>query len=427
MSAGQAMALIPDRSRVYVAPFGAVPLALVAALVAHRGRWTLIETASDYLLEPLSTFEHVRAPFTHVTLQPSPAVQVLRDASGVDGAERSAAPPALRVIPAAASQFARYFAPGAPAGVDVALVQVSSPDSQGRFSLGLMGGSTAEVVRMAPIVIAEVNPAMPFTRGVTVCQRSDFDALVEVEHPLVEMVPAPPNETASRIGALVAELVVDGATLEYGIGAIPDAVLANLSGRRDLGLHSGMMGDGIIDLIESGVITGRAKSVDAGLHVAAAMIGSRRAYDWVDGRDDVVMVASSYSHGAFSLARQHRFTAVNSAVEVALDGSINAEMVGDRVVSGPGGQPDFALGADLAIDGVAIVALPSTAGSARTSRIVGEIAPGRPVTVSRHLADRVVTEHGVAELRGVDLAERARRLTAVADPDHWPALQAHRR
>ncbi len=415
MSAAEAVALIPDGSRVFIEPFTAVPVVLVAEMAAQAGRWTRIQTVSDYLFEPLPIFEHLHAPFTHLCLQPTPAVDGLGPSPTGE--------PGLRIIPASSSQFSRWLAPDGPYPVDVAVVQVSPPDRQGRFSLGVLGGHTAELVRSASLVIAEVNPAMPFTRGVTVCERSDFDALVEVDHPLLELAPAAMNETAAAIGARVADLVVDGATIEYGIGAIPDAVLANLAGRTDLGLHSGMAGDGIIDLIERGVLNGRRKSVDAGLHVAAAIIGTRRVFDWIDGRDDVVMVGSNYSHGAFALARQDRFTAINSAVEVALDGSINAEMVGRRVVSGPGGQPDFALGASLAADGIAIVALPATAGSARASRIVPFIEPPRPVTVSRHLADRVVTELGVAELRGIDLPERARRLAAVADPERTAELQ----
>jgi len=415
MSVAKALELIPDHSRVYVTPFSGVPTELIDAMAERRHQWTHIEAVFDYLLHPLAIFEQPGDVFKYTTLQVTRAVKGLvdHDDQAGHGAER-----VLRVIPAALSQFAKLLSPGGFVAPDVALVQVSLPGPGGRFSLGVCGGTTAEVVRSAPIVIAEVNPAMPYTRGVTECDRHDFDALVEVEHPLPELVAAQRSEVATQIGAHVAGLIGDAITLEYGIGAIPDAVLSSLGDRSDLGLHSGMLGDGVIDLIESGVMNGRLKSVDAGFHVAAVLAGSQRLFDWVDGRQDVIMVASGYSHGAGALCRQRRFTALNSAVEVSLDGSVNAEMVGDRLVSGPGGQPDFALGAELADDGMAIVALPSTAGRNRVSRIVSSIAPGRPTTVPRHLADRFVTEHGVASIKGNDLASRAEKLVSIADEAH---------
>ncbi|MFV0257024.1 MAG: 4-hydroxybutyrate CoA-transferase, partial [Acidimicrobiales bacterium] len=302
-----AIDLIPDGARVYVAPFGAVPTTLVGAIADRPDRWTSLETVTDYLYQPLATFERPGGPFRHTSLQASPALESLRRLD----------PDALRVVPAASSQFAGLLVPGGPLAVDVALVQVSPPGPDGRFSLGVLGGSTAEIVRSAPLVIAEVNPAMPYTRGVTECDRADFDALVEVEHPLPALAPSEPDETATLIAGHVASLVPERATLEYGIGAIPDAVLAALQDRGDLGIHSGMLGDGVIDLIDRGVVTGAAKTVDPGLHVVAALVGSERLYQWVRGRDDVWMVASGYSHGVPVLARQARFTAINSAIEVA--------------------------------------------------------------------------------------------------------------
>lgn len=304
----------------------------------------------------------------------------------------------------------------------MAIVQVSLPGPDGRFSLGTNGGATAELVRSAPVVIAEVNPSMPYTRGATECLRSDFDGLVEVDaHPLIEIggETASPAavDVANRIGAHIGPLVVDGATIEYGIGAIPDAALAALAGHRNLGLHSGMLGEAVIDLVDQGVMTGSAKSVDAGLLVTSALVGKARVAAWADGRDDIVIVASNYSHGVPVLARQDRFTAINSAVEVAFDGSVNAEVAGGRVVSGPGGQPDFAAGAALASGGRNIVALPATARRGTLSRIVPSIRTEHRVTVPHYLADRVVTELGPAELRGANEVQRAQRLRAVADPD----------
>ncbi len=401
----EAMALIPDGSRVYLPPLMGPPTALLEAMAAQHDRWTDIETTCDYLAEPLAVFDYPNAPFRHLSVQPSRVLEPM------------AAAGALRVVSGCSSQFGGFYGPGGPLAVDVVLVQVSPPGSDGRFSLGTNGGTTPELVRSAPLVIAEINPAMPYTRGVVECHRSDFDALVEVEsHPLIELPIAPRSDTTDKIGAYVASLVIDGASIEYGIGAIPDAALAALVGHTDLGLHSGMLGDAVIDLVEAGIMNGAAKSVDAGFLVTSALVGTKRVADWANGRDDLVIVASNYSHGVPALSRQDRFTAINSAVEVAFDGSINAEVAGGRVVSGPGGQPDFAAAAAIAADGVSIVALPATARRGEQSRIVPAIDSTHLVTVPHYLADRIVTEFGIAELKGVDGPERASRLRAIADP-----------
>lgn len=415
----EAMAMIPDRSRVYVSALMGTPTALVDAMADEPDRWTGIETASDYLLEPLATFGSGN-PFRHLSVQPSRATAGLP-------ADR------IRIVPARSSQFFRLFTTGGPLAVDVVLVQVSEPGPDGRFSLGVLGGAAVELVRTAPLVIAEVNPAMPYVRGPVACDRHEFDLLVDVEaHDLVCLPPAAaptspaaqPDPVSAAIAEGVARLVTDRATIEYGIGALPDTALAALAQHRRLGLHSGMLGDAAIDLIERGVLDGSAKTIDAGLHVTSALVGTGEAVRWLHDRDDVVVVASNYSHGIPALAAQDRFTAINSAVEVALDGAVNAESVAGRVVSGPGGQPDFANAAWLSQGGRNIVVLPSTARSGAVSRIVAAIEPPAPVTVSRYLADCVVTEIGVAELAGVDLVDRVRRLVGVAHPDHRFALES---
>lgn len=406
LTMAQALELIPDRSRVYVTPLMGPPTAFLSAMAADPGRWTDLETTCDYLAEPLPTFEHPGAPFRHLSVQPSRALSAIAGAG------------ALRTVSACSSQLTSLYRAGGPAAVDVALVQVSPPGPDGRFSTGTNAGTTAEMVRAAPLVLAQINPTMPYLRGVGEFERSAFDGLVEVDaHPLVEFPPAPRSDVTDRIGANVASIVADGAVIEYGIGAIPDASLAALAGHRDLGLHSGMLGDAVIELVESGAMTGRAKTVDSGLHVAGGIVGTLRAARWAAERDDVVLVGSNYSHGAGTLIRQRRFTAVNSAVEVAFDGSINAEVAGGRVVSGPGGQPDFAASAAQAPEGMSIVALPATARDGTRSRIVPTIDPDHRVTVPHFLADRIVTEFGVAALRGADGDEREAALRAVAEPD----------
>ncbi len=412
---------------VYVTGLMGTPTALTDALAGSFSTWRSLTTTSDLLLDPLATFSRPPDvadeawPFQHVSVQPSRATSGLPD-------DR------LRIVPAHSSQFHRLFLPGGPLAVDVALVQVSEPGPDGRFSLGVSGGAALEVICRAELVIAEVNPAMPWIGGPSAFDRHDFDLLVEVEHRLVTL-PARDASTAtsddrsdaasvpSVIGTQIAADVPNGATIEYGIGAVPDAAMEALSGHEALGLHSGLIGDAAMALIDAGVMDGSAKDVDRGLHVASAVLGTEWAAEWVRDRDDVVIVASNYSHGAPALSRHRRFVAINSAIEVSFDGSVNAEQIGDRIVSGPGGQPDFAAAAATSADGRSYVALPSTVGGRRIdddsepiSRIVPALHADAPVTVPRYLADRVVTEHGMARLRGVSAAERAERMRDVADP-----------
>jgi acyl-CoA hydrolase len=299
----------------------------------------------------------------------------------------------------------------------VALVQVSAPGPDGRFSLGTGTSSSIDVVRSAPLVIAEVNPQMPYTFGAGEVTRDHFDLLVDVDHPLVELVPQPVGDLERAIAGHVADDIGDGATLQVGIGAIPAAIISLLGDRKDLGLHGGMLGDQCVDLVRSGAATGARKSIDGGLHVGGEVLGTRRLFEWVHRNEAVMTVPASYSHGPANLARIDHFVAINSTVEVALDGAVGAEVAGGRVISGPGGQPDFAAGASLSRGGVSIIGFPSTASRGRTSRIVAALDPAAPVTVPRYLADRIVTEYGVARLKGLDLVQRAEALRAIAHPD----------
>lgn len=410
VSAAEAVAAIPDRSRVFFSPICAVPLTLLDELCAQRGRFTAIDLLTAYLLEPLPVFEHPHEPFTLTTVQACTAARSMLDAG------------ACNIVPASLSQWTGLWAGGGPLTPDVALVQVSAPGPDGRFSLGTGTSSSIDVLRSAPLVIAEVNPQMPYTFGAGELTRDHFDLLVDVDHPLPELAPQPVGDLERTIAAHVADDIGDGATLQFGIGAIPAAIISLLGDRRDLGLHGGMIGEPCIDLVESGAATGARKSIDAGLHVGGEVLGTRRLFDWVHRNERVITVPSAYSHGAATLARIDDFVAINSTVEVALDGSVGAEVAGGRVISGPGGQPDFALGAGLSRGGVSIIGFPATASRGRTSRIVARLDPAAPVTVARYLADRIVTEFGVARLKGLNLAERAEALRAIAHPDFRDAL-----
>ncbi len=409
-SIDEAVAAIGDGDRVYISPICGVPTTMVQALDDQRDRWSKLQLVTDYLVDPLPTFDHPGEPFRLTSLQPTGAVAAMREA-GV-----------LSTISASYSQYVSLLRPGAPQAIDVAIVQVSPPGPEGRFSLGVGVGVSLELLRVAPLVIAEVNPQMPYTFGAGEIERNEIDLLVDVDHPLVELDVPQPNETAQIIGANAAAEIGDGAVLQFGIGAIPESILGALTERKDLGLHGGMVGDTVIDLVESGALTGATKNIDQGLMVVTGVLGTRRSFDWAHRNPQIYTVPSSYSHGAVALARIENFVAINSALAVASDGSINAESAGERVLSGPGGQPDFAFGASISPSGLSIIALPSTAAGGTLSRLVPQLPAGASVTVPRYLVDTVVTEHGVARLGGLPLEDRPAALAAIAQPEYQKAL-----
>jgi acyl-CoA hydrolase len=404
-SVEDAVAAIPDRSRVFVSQVCSVPTTLVEALDAARGRFSRVELVTAYLLEPLPVFDHPHEPFVLTSLQVCRAARAMIEAG------------ACRIVPASLSQWPDLLSWGGPLAPDVALVQVSAPGPDGRFSLGTGTGTSIDVVRSAPLVIAEVNPQMPYTFGAGELTRDHFDLLVEVDHPLPELAPQPVGDLERTIAGHAAGDIGDGATLQFGIGAVPTAIMSLLGEHRDLGLHGGMLGDACIDLVESGAATGARKSIDPFLHVGGEVLGSRRLFEWVHRNELVMTVPARYSHGPANLARIDDFVAINSTIEIALDGAVGAEVAGGQVISGPGGQPDFALGASMSRGGVSILGLPATASQGRVSRIVRTLDPAAPVTVARYLVDRVVTEFGITRLKGLDLAQRAEALRGIAHPD----------
>lgn len=411
-AADEAIAAIPDGGRVFVAASCSTPLTLCDALAENRDRFRALELAAGHLRVPLAPFAHLGKPFRFTSLQPSPVLREYWSTGFVD------------VLPCRYSDFARLFLPGGAYPVDVALVQVSAPGPDGRVSLGTSVGSTLDLVRGTPLVIAQVNAQMPYTFGAGELPTTAFDYLVEAERPLPEIVVPEPDATARQIAKHAAAEIPDGATLQFGIGAIPEAILSALAGHRDLGIHGGMLSDACIDLCEAGVLTGARKSWGPGILVAAEVIGTRRLYDWVHRNPRVHLAPSRCSHGAAALADSAHFVAINSAVEIALDGTVNAESIGAALVSGPGGQPDFAIGASLSAAGRSLLALPATAARGKLSRIVPRIDPAATVTLPRYLVDRIVTEYGVARLRGLPLGARREALAAIAHPDFRAELLA---
>jgi acyl-CoA hydrolase len=311
--------------------------------------------------------------------------------------------------------------------LDGVLINVSPPDAHGYCSLGTSVEGTLAAVRAADLVIAQINHAMPRTLGDGFVHVDQIDFGVEVDILPYENGPTVIGDVERQIGGFVADLVPDGATLQLGIGAIPAAVAAALLDRRDLGIHTEMFSDGVVDLVEAGVVTGRRKELNRGKIVSTFMMGTRRLYDFVDDNPMVEMRPADYTNDTSVIRRFSRMTAINSAIQVDLSGQICADSIGRRLFSGVGGQMDFIRGAALAPEGRAIIALPSTAARGTVSRIVPFLDEGSGVVTTRAHVRTVVTEWGIAELYGRSIAERARDLIGIAHPNFRDDLAAQAR
>jgi acyl-CoA hydrolase len=307
--------------------------------------------------------------------------------------------------------------------LDVALIHVSPPDEHGFLSLGVEVLATKAACENAKTVIAQVNDKMPRTLGDCFIHVSKVTRIVEVSEELPELETRPATEVEREIGRRVAELVEDGATLQLGIGGIPNSVLETLAGRRDLGVHTEMVSDGVVKLIESGAITGARKSIHADKVVATFILGSRELYDYVDNNPAFELHPVNYTNDPFVVGRNHKMTAINSAIEVDLTGQVCSDSIGTMIYSGFGGQVDFIRGAARAPGGKPIIAIPSTAKGGAVSRIVPTLKPGSGVVTTRADVHYVVTEFGVAFLHGKNLRERAQALISIAHPDFRAELQ----
>ncbi|MBA3827133.1 MAG: acetyl-CoA hydrolase/transferase family protein [Ktedonobacterales bacterium] len=426
--ATEAVAEIKDGQRIFVQGALATPTPLLAALVARGPELHDVEITHLHTYGPATYTDAEWAGHFHLR-----ALFVADNTRAAVQAGRAAyAPVFLRDIPP-------LFAHLGELPIDVALVQVSPPDAHGYCSLGPSVDITRAAVDHARTVIALVNPQMPRTHGDTFVPLSRIDRAVHWDAPLYTLAPAKADATHQQIGRAVAALVEDGATLQLGIGAIPDAVLAALTDRRDLGIHSEMFADGVVDLVERGVITGARKSRDRGKIVASFVIGSQRVLDFIADNPVVALYPSDYTNDPQIIRQFTGMVAINSAVQVDLTGQVCAESIGPRMYSGVGGQLDFMSGAARAPHGKPIIALAATATprhlpqqlaygelppmAGHISRIVPMLAPGAAVTTTRAHVHYVATEHGVAYLHGADLAERARRLIAIAAPEFREPLE----
>lgn len=326
----------------------------------------------------------------------------------------------LAIVPCHLSQVAPMIEQGL-IGCEVAFVQVSPADAHGNHSFGLTGDFIGAAVRKARVVIAEVNSRVPFTLGDAVLPAARIDCAVAVDREPVAVPAGRPGATDLAIARIAAGYIGNGATLQVGIGAVPDAVLSLLGDRRDLGVHSGMIGDGVVDLIEAGVITNARKPIDPGISITGSLIGTRRLFDFADRNPAIGLRNTGHTHAAAVLSQLPRLVTLNSALEVDLTGQVNAERSGAQYLGGTGGQVDFVRAGARSPGGRSLIALPATARGGKISRITARLSG--PVTTARSDIDVIVTEFGAAELKGQSLAERARRLAAIAHPDFREGLQ----
>ncbi|MEA3214391.1 MAG: hypothetical protein QOJ19_547 [Acidimicrobiia bacterium] len=405
-TAEEAIAAVPDGARVFIAGDVMTPNHLVQAIDAAADRWTRMEIVLPGMTRRIPLVRRAGRPFHFISTQPGPLFAELWHTGTVD------------VLPCRLSDHQHLCTPDGPLPCDVAVVQVSRPGPEGMVSLGMSVGVPLAVTLTAPLVIAQVNPAVPYVFGAGEIPVEDFDFLVEKDEPFRDRASSGQlDPTSARIAEIAAATIPDEATIQFGNGVMPDAILRGLAGRKGLRVHSGLVSEVCVDLFEAGVVEGPM--------VATQMVNSPRMRAFAHRNPAVQLGPVAYTHGAGVLGTLHRFTALLGAVEVALDGSVNSEMRGNEIISGPGGAPDFAFGAALATGGRVVVGLPSTASGGAVSRIVARIEPPKPVSLPAYLADLIVTEHGIADVRGLPLRARATAITAVADPAHRATLAAY--
>jgi len=411
VSAEEAVAVIKSGDRVFIHSIACAPQRLIAAMTARASELRVVEVVSIHTEGP--------APYAAPELAKSFRVNALFAAANVREAVQAGR---ADYMPVFLSEVPQLFRAGV-LPLDVALIQVSPPDRHGFCSLGLSVDVTRAAVQVAKKVVAQVNPRMPRTHGDGIIHADDVDFFVEADEPIPELPQRPFTEEIRAIGRHCAELIDDGACVQVGIGGIPQATLAALKDHQRLGIHTEMLSDGLVDLVERGVVTGELKRIHPGKIVASFALGTRRLYDFLDDNPSVAMLDVAYTNDTAVIRRNPKVAAINGAIEVDLTGQVVSDSIGDRIHSGVGGQMDFIRGAALSEGGKPIIALKS-ATSAGESRIVSTLKPGAGVVTTRAHVHFVVTEHGIADLWGKNLRQRAAALIAIAHPAHREGLQA---
>lgn len=401
----QAIGKIKPGQRVFIGTSCGTPQALVRALAEHAG-----DLADTEIIHMLSMGD---APYARRELAGSFRVNSFFIGANVRAAIQEGFGD---YTPIFLSEIPRLFASGQ-LPLDVALIQVSPPDERGFVSLGIAVDIVKSAAQNSTLVIAQVNAQMPRTHGDSLLDINELDWLVPLDEPLIEFQTADPDALTRQIGGFVAALVDDGCTVELGIGRIPHATLEFMAHKREIGIHTEMLTDQIIEMVENGVITGTRKTLDRGKVVASFCMGTRKLYDYIDDNPAFAFHPTEYVNDPFVISRQQNMVAINVALEVDLTGQVCADTIGGRFFSGIGGQVDFNRGAARAHGGKAIIALPSTAKQGSISRIVGRLSPGAGVVTTRGDVHYVVTEYGVAYLHGKSVQNRALALISIAHPD----------
>ena len=412
VTAGEAVAGIRSRDQVYVHCAAAAPSVLLDALVDR----------ADELEDVGVVHLHIEGPGPH--LAPNMAGHFRHRALFIGPNARAAVNEGRAdYVPVFLSDVPRLFMSGA-LPLDAVLVNATPPDRHGFCSLGTSVEAMHAAIRAAKTVIVQFNGSMPRTLGDSFIHVDEIDLAVEVDVPPYAHEVGPIGDVERRIGEFVADLVPDGATLQLGIGAIPAATALALRDKRDLGIHTEMFTDSVVDLVEAGVVNGSRKERNRGKIVTAFAMGSQRLYDFMHDNPMVEMRPVDFTNDTHVIRSFARMVAINSAIEVDLTGQVVADSIGHRLYSGVGGQMDFVRGAGLAADGRAVIALPSTAAGGAVSRITGALRDGAGVVTTRAHVRTVVTEWGVAELFGMSTRERAKALISIAHPDFRDQLRA---
>lgn len=405
VSAEEAVKVIKSNDRVYIQAAAAAPQQLINAMSARHEELRNVEVCHLHI--------EGEAPYANPELKDSFHVNSFFIGKNVrhtlHAGNGSYTPVFLSELPTLFQQNIL--------DLDVVLIHVSEPDKHGYLSLGVSIEATLAAIDNATTVIAQVNKNMPRTHGAGIIHYTEIDYFVEVDDEIPTMHASEPSEIESKIGDYVASLIEDRSTLQMGIGNIPNAVLSRLTNHKDLGLHTEMFSDGVIDLILSDVINGNYKKINRGRALTTFLMGSKRLYDYVDDNPFVEMRASNYTNNTSYIKQNPKMVAINSAIEVDVTGQVCADSIGSKMYSGVGGQMDFIRGASLSKGGKAIIALPSVTRKG-ISRIVPSLKPGAGVVTTRAHVHYVVTEYGIANLFGKTIKQRVKALVDIAHPDH---------
>ncbi len=409
--ADTALSAIKSDQRIYLGGGAGVPVALINALVKRAPVLRNVEiTHILTFAEAPYVDEQYAESFRHNALFIGPHVRKAVQSGRAD------------FTPVFLHEINELFRTG-PLPLDAALISLTPPDEHGFCSFGVEIGTTKPAAEAARIIIAEINPQMPRTLGDSFIHISRLTHIVEADYPLPEAPQGGTSDLHMRVGENIVELVPDGATLQLGIGSIPDAVLKHLHGHKDLGIHTELFSDGVIDMVENGVITCARKNYHPGKIVAGFLFGSKRLYDFVHNNPLIEMHPTDYVNDPFNIARNDSMVAINSALQVDLTGQVCADSIGTRFYSGAGGQVDFIRGAARSKGGKPIIALTSTTKNDTISRIVPTLSEGAGVVTSRNDVHYVVTEYGVASLHGKTVRQRVQELINIAHPNFRDELR----